>query len=526
VNSKPGGTTGVRDWKLITQEERENVEFLVRMQDAYEKAFPDDVKGKPDYVRIQNQVVKLRKRKEDELKKLELKKQLQEADGSDYTKMTDAEKWELARSLLNPAFRRFVGSAGTTELIKIKDEENKLVAKIMNPKAMREQLSDAIADHCVARSTIYAPWFIEQLVKFWERYGDSIDKFDVYGGFQPNTWCLGRALCTPVAGDMPTWSNFIARMNDPEAFAAWIYGVASKRYRGRQILWLKGANGEDGKTYIQRLIVENLFPNVAHAMANSAFSEGSARFIGAEFENKALAYWDDCNNTMALFREDVKMLSSGSEGAAARIEHKGVMAYQAQLEARMWINSNYSPSISHDNFVRSRLLYIVLDPMQEEPDIAIGKKFQEELPSFLAYGQKAFEKLCKDGRRIVQSERALVEIEDLADNFEEQYQTIFATDFVLADREEYVTCRSVRDVLTREGLKDNHKQSDFYRWLEKRKGLHRKTLRQGDTAIKVLYGVKLRTLAVIIEQMQREPLKRTATEDMDSIGWDYSRRRG
>lgn len=493
MNAQPT-TVGPREWKLISDAERGDVDLLVKIRVAYEQAYGELVTEKHDYVRIKNQIEKLLKQKQVELIKLESERNSLEAKEGDYSNITDSEKWQLSRKLLNPRFRKFVGLAGTTELIKIRDEENMLVSKVINPKAIREQLADTIAEHCTQQGTIYSPHFIDELVRFWERYGDSIEEFAVYGGFKPDSWCLGRSLHSPNVGEMPTWKNFMSRMNDPEAFAAWIYGVASKRYRGRQILWLKGENGEDGKSYIQRLIAKNLFPNVSHAMANSAFSEGAARFIGAEFENKALAYWDDCNNTMALFREDVKMLSSGAEGNASRIEHKGVMAYQAQLEARMWINSNYAPSVSHDNFVRSRLLYITLGPMREEQDIEIGKKFEVELSAFLKYGEEMFDKLCKDSRKVRQCESALAEIDDLADNFEEHHETIFTNAFEVGESDRYVTCRHIQDVLKREGLKDVHKQSDWYRWLERRKSLVRKKHQEDGKSIKVVFGMTAKSV--------------------------------
>lgn len=488
--------TKVKPWKLFTQEERQNGEYLVSMREAYEKTHADPGNN-TDYVQIVNAIAKLRKKKEAERAKLEQQMRKESVRSSNYNLLNAAEKLSIAQGLLNPKFRRHRGKSQLQELICIKDEANKLVARVLNPKAIREQLADAIAKQAVESGEVYPPWFIDELVRFWQRYGDSIDNFEVYGGFEPNTWCLGRSLYIPVAGPMPTWERFLSRMNDPEAFAAWIYGMASKRYRGRQILWLKGENGEDGKSYVQALLARNLFPHVTHPMMNSALSEGASRFIGAEFENKWLAYWDDCNNTMALFREDVKALSAGADGNEARVEHKGVMAYQTQLEARLWINSNYAPSVSQDNFIRSRLLYVCLDVMREKPDINIAPKFEAELPAFLEYGQRMFAKLCPDSRKIEQSVEAEEEIDELADNFDDHYESIFAQEWQQTTEFEdsYVTCVDIQTVLKREGLRDNLKQGDWYRWLEKRKGLKRCKIPEGDGFRKVVRGMRARSAA-------------------------------
>lgn len=450
----------VKPWKLFTREEREDGGYLTAMREAYEKMHADPGNNS-DYVQIVNAISSLRKRKEAERERLEKQLQKDLARGTDYQELSDAEKLAIALRLLNPKFRRHRGRSQLQELFCIEDEGSKLVSRVINSKAMREQLVDAIADQAVKSGEIYPPPFINELVSFWHCYGDSITDFEVYGGFEPNTWCLGRSRYTPAAGPMPTWERFLSRMNDPEAFAAWIYGMASKRYRGRQVLWLKGENGEDGKSYVQALLARNLFPEVTHPMMNSALSEGASRFIGAEFENKYLAYWDDCNNTMALFREDVKALSAGADGNKARVEHKGVMAYQAQLEARLWINSNYAPSVSKDNFIRSRLLYICLAPMVEPPDINIGEKFEAELPAFL--------------------------------------ESIFAQEWVETTEFEdsCVPCTEIQTVLKREGLRDNVKQADWYRWLEKRKGLKRSKIPEGGGFRKIVRGMRARSASPV-----------------------------
>ena len=481
----------VKPWKLFTQDERQSGEYLVSMRETYERTHADPG-ASADYVHIVNAISSLRRKKEAEQERLEKQLQKEIAQGRDYQQMSDAEKCALAQEFLNPKFRWYLGQSKLRELFCIKDEDARIVGRVINPKAIHELLAGAIADQAVGSGEIYPPPFIDELVRFWQRYGDCIKNFDVYGGFEPDTWCLGRSLYVPVAGLMPTWDRFLSRMNDREAFAAWIYGMASKRYRGRQVLWLKGENGEDGKSYVQALLARNLFPEVTHPMMNSALSEGASRFIGAEFENKYLAYWDDCNNTMALFREDVKALSAGADGNRARVEHKGMMAYQAQLEARLWINSNYAPSVSQDNFIRSRLLYICLAPMSEAPDIHIGKRFEAELPAFLEYGQRMFEQLCPDSRKIRQNVEAEEEIDELADNFDDHHESIFAQEWVKTTEFEdsYVTCTDIQTVLKREGLRDNLKQADWYRWLEKRKGLKRSKIAEGEGFRKVVYGMR------------------------------------
>lgn len=459
-------------WKQISLEDRKNPNVLSEQMHLYEQAFGASVHQKDDYISIKNAHYKISYKAQQNVSHL-----------------SDEQKKEWACEYLNPLFKRYEGEDGAYELFKVVEADRKIVKRIKDRRAYQEQL--AITLVVSNPETTYSPNQAKLLADYWLLYGEKLNEFSVYGGFDQDVWCFGRALYLPAEGPMPTWDNYLRRLNDPKAFAAWIYGVASKRYKGRQVLWFHGA-GNDGKSYIQKIIAECLFPDVARPMATSSFGEGGSRFIGSVFEGKVLAYWDDCNYVRALMSEEVKRLSAGEQGNKSLIEHKGRGAYDGQLETRMWINSNNAPEIDAERSVLSRLLYIYIEPMDEIPDPDIGVKFRRELPAFLEYGRTCYEEICVKNAELQQSEKALEQIQGLVDDSQQQYESIFNESFKL-DKHSYVACSQVQRVLKKEiGGKWNTSLSGrFYDWLERTHSIVREKRSIGGKPTKVVPSIRL-----------------------------------
>lgn len=492
VNSlqKDNQAVKIKDWSAMTKREQNNREYLIAQKEAYERTY-DDPNSNKTYIKIDNALFDIEQKE---------KKQFDKTGGrEDYSSLSDSEKRELVCSLLDPHYRKGFGQDGTKRMLRVIDKDNKIVAIVDNKQAMQEQIEQTIADLVVAQGETLSPYLINELARYWNLYGQTIpDGVKTYGGLSDDGWVLGRSKHKPKSGPMPTWDNFLDRMNDPKAFAAWIYGVASKQYRGRQVLWFHGASGEDGKTYVQKLIARELFPNVTAAMSNQSLNEGAARFMQAEFENKALATWGDCNNASALLREDIKQLSAGAEGDVARVEKKNKQAYSAQMEAVMWINSNFRPVVTGDNYVRSRLLYINIGKMEEQADVNIGVKFVAELPAFLAYGQRCYEELCRDNRKIAQNEIANEEIEEMVLDAEGEYQSIFARHFIEVKTSEklsvvtYTLVSDIPPILKKEGLKSNNSQGWWYDWLKQRHGYFKTFKMINGKKTSIIVGLKIK----------------------------------
>lgn len=467
--------TSIKEAKDLTKAQLADAEFLARLIAEYDVKFH----GVPEYAAKRNRL---------NVKYLNLKQS-----ESEVSELSIDEKLELAVQLLPNLKKHFnAEKTATREVFLVVDEANRLGSLIKNSRSVRETIRHYIGQNIVkAKMPLLPPHEVGQLADIWFDYEPGLD-FETFGGFSADKWCLGRCLYRPAeaVGPMPTWERFLGRLNDPEAFASWIYGVASKAYKGRQVLWLHGEHGEDGKTYVQKLFAKALFPNVSHAMVNSALNGDASRWMGSEFEDKTLAYWDDCNNSMALFLEVVKQLSAGSQGNKARIEGKGQAAYTGQLETRLWINSNVAPKVSQDNFITSRLVYISIDKMDEAVDPNIGEAFLAEMPQFLRFARDCYAKTCADNYRIVQTDAVLETIADFGSDFEAKNIDVFDDYFEEGQPEDYVTTKRVAEVLKLSGIVENQKIADWYVWLAKRHRGHRRQRVINGKKTKVVCGIR------------------------------------
>lgn len=280
-------------------------------------------------------------------------------------------------------------------------------------------------------------------------------------------------------------------MSDPEAFAAWVYGVYSGDYRGRQVLWLHGPHGEDGKSAITDLIAKELFGPAHHAISNASLSASEKRFLTSFFENARLVIYPDASNRRCLMSEQFKTVASAGADPVL-IERKGRQAYTSRLQARMWVCSNFAPEVTKDNFVLSRLLYIHIDKMRDEkPDPAVIDHLRDELPGFLHYAEQAYAKKCRDQYKILTNEKHLAEVDQMADAFFEEYDVIFQKHWESGGETDFVEGAKVRDIMQKEGLRHNHDYRDFTTWLIERKGVVKRKISQDGGKIRY-YGMRKR----------------------------------
>lgn len=322
-----------------------------------------------------------------------------------------------------------------------------------------------------------APNLANLLLKFWFNHTESIETPEPMGRPNEDNWCLHRTEHEPDESvPMPSWEKILSRMGDPEAFAAWIFGVYSGKYKGRQMLWLHGPNGEDGKSTLASIIGKFLFGPAHNAISNASISSGEKRFLTSFFEFASLVIYADANNRKCLMSEAFKSVASAGSDPVL-VERKGRQAYTTTLKARMWICSNYAPQVTNDNFVLSRLLYVFIDKMvNETPDPTVFERLENELPGFLWYAKNCYINRCPDDYRIITDASAQQAVNDLTDDFYDEYDIIFSKYWETADLNSRVDASKVRDAAKSEGLGSNIAFSNFVEWMYKNKGVKKRKL--------------------------------------------------
>jgi hypothetical protein len=309
-----------------------------------------------------------------------------------------------------------------------------------------------------------------ELIKYWFNHTELIEEPSIMGLVGDDHWCLHRSKYFPDPSvDFPTWKKVLSRMSDAEAFCAWQYGVYSALYNGRQMVWMHGENGEEGKSLVARVIGQHLYGPAHNAISNASISSNEKRFLNSFFEHAALVIYPDASNRKCLSSEEFKTLASAGSDPVL-IERKGKPAYTAYLNARMWICSNFSPEVTSDNFMTSRLLYINISPLVDEaPDPSISERLIAELSGFLAYAKECYEKRCPDNYRIQTDTDSAVK--ELTEQYYENYDIIFSKHWQQADEQSEVEAPVLKSILCNEGIKSNTQYSEFVEWLAKYKGV-------------------------------------------------------
>ena len=278
-------------------------------------------------------------------------------------------------------------------------------------------------------------------------------------------WCLHRITVRPDASvAIPETKAFLARINDGDAFSAWLYGIASGRYVGRQVLWLKG-EGSDGKSTFFKAFA-SLFGSTAGSVDWNALKTSPA-FAGAMFVNKRFVYIPDNQNPELLNTGLFKSLSDpGSDPVV--INHKYGKMYSTELEAHTAVLSNHYPAIRNETHSLSRALFLTIEPrdLSIAADKKITERFIGELSGFLAYGEECYNRLCKNNTEIEINTAAQSAIFERLATSSEQWQTILDSHFVL-DLDGSIENGKVYELLTGECRLTNNQVGDFRGWLDR-----------------------------------------------------------
>lgn len=192
-----------------------------------------------------------------------------------------------------------------------------------------------------------------------------------------------------VPGPTPNWDSFLARMDFPETFKAYIWSAFEPRNTGRQALWIRG-EGSDGKSSAINSIVA--FLGRAYVLSIGKGSYDKDFFFGSAF-GKRLAVYMDCKNTYILKAERIKSLLGRD---TVNINQKHEREFSAQVYSKLIVASNFHPRINYnDNSERTRLLLCEVATFKDEfgdPDFEFN--LERELPAFLLACKKSYEEQC------------------------------------------------------------------------------------------------------------------------------------
>lgn len=274
-------------------------------------------------------------------------------------------------------------------------------------------------------------------------------------------WCLARAMIEPDPRVKYLHIQaLLDRLNDPEAFAAYLWGIYSGLNRGRQCLYVSEEIGESGKSSFLRHF-QKLFGDVITAALNWNVLSNSTH-ASAHFAGKKLVVIGDNKNPNILMSQAIKELSGDDK---VMIDQKYEAVYSTYLQCRLVILSNMPCNITSERHNQSRTLWITLAPLSVPVDPTWSDHYDAEMPGFLAYAEQCYLKRCPDNYEIKVNDAVKAAVQLRVAEFEAQFIHMFDTNFVI-DKAGVLTNREFNETMDASKW-NSHERHNFLLWLSR-----------------------------------------------------------
>lgn len=390
--------------------------------------------------------------------------------GRQWEGLTATEEKDQIVALMSGKFIVSEATGGAWHLYAITDPEQKLVRKVEidNSGADFTSLVHVLRDEVAQDGLVFTP---ERIKKFYNtfKYYTTPTPIPIRCA-QPDedTWCLHRITIRPDATvEFPHIQTFLDRLDDPKAFSAWLWGIYSRAYRGRQILWVT-SEGLDGKSTFFKMFGEAVFGNAFGPVMPDDIEHNPAFFM-ENLVDKRFIYVPDNNNPNLLMKAAFKQIASAGADLVT-VNGKFKKAYQAHLDAGVAVLSNSEPAMVDERHNRSRTLCVVLDPLTTPVDDRVPRRMRAELPGFLAYARDCFEEVCPDGL-IIQVNDAVQHKEELRISDTSMDKVAVFENLFTLEEGEILRPTEMVNALKSEGLRTAYEQSNFLRWLKNTHGI-------------------------------------------------------
>ncbi len=386
------------------------------------------------------------------------------------------------------------------EIVSVADREVRLLGA--NDAPLEQVVStgyDALPDHLklykvVAENTVPVKSLSVRQVR------EIVDKFVVEQHEQrdiaPFAWkddkryTLKRITFDITDGPTPAWGQWCSRLTDAAAFKAWVWSIFEPKHVGRQGLWLRGEEGQDGKSSVMRAL-QTVIGGSASAVLDG--SERDNRFVHSNLFDKRLLLYPDCKQPSFVKGQIFRNYTGGDN---VSVEFKGMQPFSKAVYARVMIAANYSPTIDDEGADKSRLLIIGVSPTtaEQRKDVTWAAKLKQEMPQFLHQCREEYAKLCPSHYHIESTNPDLHDelLSESTSVSEGRWESLFEKWFELS-LDGNMPRHELFDVLRVERI-NNVDAGAFKRYL-KRLGIVELQLRTGTERKKAYKGVVRRDLA-------------------------------
>jgi hypothetical protein len=215
----------------------------------------------------------------------------------------------------------------------------------------------------------------------------------------PETVLAYAELPAAVEGPITAWREFLDRCSCPDTVLSFLYTLTFEDHPGRQCLYLKGPDGNDGKSTIIRVLTDLLrgaVTGLTHSVTRFD-GKGENRFLLAGLRPWCrLFFLDDVRIASVFENETFRSLAAGGYIPTEQKNKDNAISY---AHPRMILTSNMQLR-NFDGAENTRILQVNVTRGRDTVDATWKDRLKAEFPALLWHAQEAYERLALDGGTI------------------------------------------------------------------------------------------------------------------------------
>lgn len=191
-------------------------------------------------------------------------------------------------------------------------------------------------------------------------------------------------------GPTPAWDEFTSRLDYPDVFRAWVWGVVEPSNNIRQALWIVG-EGNDGKSAAQNALTALLGRSYVKAMQDGELNE---KFFLSGVYGKTLITYADARELYIFNNPKIKQITGAD---STSIEFKGQDSFTGNVYCKLFVTSNKNPKINPESRAQlTRLIRLEVSKPKTQ-DAGFQARLEAEIWPFLHQCREAYERLIDEG---------------------------------------------------------------------------------------------------------------------------------
>lgn len=331
---------------------------------------------------------------------------------------------------------------------------------------------------------------MEQAAKYWMARREALLTQRVYPVLEKSQpgYCWRRLPYDAQEGPAPCYESIMSHVETNRfAYEAFVGATLDETFERQYYAWLKGA-GKDGKGSLMTL-KKSIFGDAYGIMPSDPKQQN--QFTAAGLVGKRVVAIQDCQYPRIVQTELFMQVTGGDP---IRIEDKRKPAYTADVDAMIFVSSNFMPEITGSKAHMRRIILVTFKErtQYDEDERTFKTRLLQEAPFILWRWKEAWRKMKSDhGGMKVDQEIT----EDVAAATDLKWTSVLERFFIVdTSKRGELRAETFRDILREEARLNDFEIRDFKNYLE-RHGVKMVQTRDGEKRERIMVGLHRKATA-------------------------------